>query len=80
MLDNQNLGYRIIELSCYCRHSNETVTFVENFTKYKHVRICMVEFLSKTDCRGIKIARVNSIRMTKSIKYVLSFLTGRSSR
>ena len=28
----------------------------------------MVEFLSKSDSRGIKIAQVNSIRMTKSIK------------
>ena len=27
----------------------------------------MVEFLRKLECRGIKIARVNSIRITKYI-------------
>ena len=45
------------------RHSNETVTFEKNVTKYEHVRKWMVEFLSKLS-RGIKIARVHSIRIT----------------
>ena len=33
----------------------------------------MVEFLSKSENSGIKIARDSSIRMTKSINYLLKF-------
>ena len=46
---------------------NETVTLGEHATKYKHMRKWMVEFLSKSSSCGIKIARVNSFRITKSI-------------
>ena len=50
--------------------SNETVTREKNVSKYKHVRKWIVEFLGKSESRGIKIARVNSIRMTKSINFI----------
>ena len=49
------------------RHRNETVTLTKHVTKYKYMRKWMVEFLSKSQSRVIKIALVNSIRMTKSI-------------
>ena len=49
------------------RHSNETVTLKKHVTKYKHKQKWMVEFFGKFENRGIKIARVNSIRLTKSI-------------
>ena len=48
------------------RHSNETVTLRNNVIKYKNMRKYMVEFLRITASRRIKIARVNSIRITKS--------------
>ena len=47
------------------QHGNETVTHEKNIVKYKHVRKWMVEFLSKSESRDIKIARVNSIRIIK---------------
>ena len=46
------------------RHSNETVTLEKNVTKYKYWRQWMVEFLSKSENRGINIARVK-IRIIK---------------
>ena len=49
------------------RHWDEAVTLTRHVTKYKYMRKWMVEFLSKSQRRGIKIARVSSIRMTKSI-------------
>ena len=49
------------------RHSNETVTLGKHATIYKIVRKCIVEFLSKSESRGIKIALINSIRITKAI-------------
>ena len=39
----------------------------EHITKYKHIRKWMVEILRKLENRGIKIAQVNWIRITKSI-------------
>ena len=39
----------------------------KHVTKYKYMRKWMVEFLRKSQSRVIKIARVNSIRMTKSV-------------
>ena len=36
-------------------------------TKYKHMRKFVAIFLSKSESRGNKIARVNSIRITKYI-------------
>ena len=113
--DENNSGYRIIELICYCfltnlgikflvhkfnyliknvsliqykdfvliylyvisegdeivracdQHWDETVTLTKHVTKHKYMRKWMVEFLSKSQSRAIKIAWVNSIRMTKSI-------------
>ena len=65
-------GYEIVR-PCD-RHSNETVILRKHVTKYKHMRKIMVEFLRKFENRGIKIARVNSIRITKSIK-LLKFYT-----
>ena len=56
------------EIVRYCdRLSNETVTVMKHVTKYKNMRKWMVEFLRKFENHGIKIARVNSIRITKSI-------------
>ena len=58
------------------QHRNEAVTLDKHVTKYKDMekykclRKWMVEFISKSHCRGINIARVNSIRMTKSINLV----------
>ena len=51
----------------YDRHSNEIVTLRKHVTKDKHMQKWMVEFLRKFENRGIKISRVNSIRITKSI-------------
>ena len=56
------------------RHSNETVTVRKHVTKYKNMRKLLIEFPPKIDNRGIKIARVNSIRITKSIN-LLQFCT-----
>ena len=49
------------------QHSNETATVRIHVTKYKHMRKLMLVFLEKFENCGIKIARVNSIRNTKSI-------------
>ena len=49
------------------RHSNETGTVREHVTIYKHMPKIMLVFLEKFENSGIKIARVNSIRITKSI-------------
>ena len=49
------------------RHSNETATDRKHVTKYKHMRKLMLVFLGKFEYRGNKIARVKSIRITKSI-------------
>ena len=51
----------------YDRHWDETVTFTKHVTKCKYMRKWMVEFLSKSQSRDIKIAWVNSIRKTQSI-------------
>ena len=53
------------------RHSNETVTLRKNVTKYKNMRKWIVQFLGKYENRGIKIIRVNSILITKSINLQL---------
>ena len=47
------------------RHWDETATLTKHVTKYKYIIKWMVEFLSKSQSRVIKIARVKSIRMTK---------------
>ena len=49
------------------RHSNETMTLRKHIFKYKHMRKWMVEFFREFENRGIKISRVNSILITKSI-------------
>ena len=49
------------------RHSNETATVRINVSKYKHIRKCMLVFLTKFENRGIKIALVNSTHITKNI-------------
>ena len=43
------------------------MTLAKHVTKYKYMRKWMVEFLNKSQSRVIKIARINLIRMTKSI-------------
>ena len=53
------------------RHSNETVTLRKHATKYKSMRKWMLECLQKIENRGIKISRVNSILITKSINLLL---------
>ena len=62
-----------IVLACD-RHSNEIVTLFKHATKYENMRKWMVEFLRKSEGRDDKIARVNSIRITKSIN-LLYFCT-----
>ena len=49
------------------RHNNQTVTLGKHITKYKNMRKRLVEFLRKSESRGDKIVRVNTIRITKSI-------------
>ena len=49
------------------RHSNETMNLSQHVPKYKNMRKWIVEFLRKFENRGIKIAPVNSILITKSI-------------
>ena len=49
------------------RYSNETVIVKIHVTKYKNMRKFMVEFLGKSESRGNKTGRVNSICITKSI-------------
>ena len=49
------------------RRSNETVTLKKHVTKYKNMLKWMVLFLRKLENTGIKIARINSILITKSI-------------
>ena len=53
------------------RHSNETMTLRKHVAKYKNMRKWAVEFLRKFEKRGIEIARVNSILITKSINLLL---------
>ena len=48
------------------RHWDETVTLTKHVTKYKYMRKWMVEFLSESQSRVIKFARVNCIRMANS--------------
>ena len=69
-LSNRIREWRRIVRSCD-RHSNETVTLRNHSTKYKNMRKWMVEFLRKFENRGIKIARVNSIHIAKSINLPL---------
>ena len=57
------------------QHSNKTVTLRKHVTKYKHMRKWKFEFLSKSESRDNKIARVNSVRITKSIN-LLSYRAG----
>ena len=49
------------------QHSNETMTQGKHASKYKNIQKWMIEFLKKNENRGIKIARVTSILITKSI-------------
>ena len=49
------------------QHSKETATVRKHVAKYKHMQKLMFVFLEKFENRIIKIARVNSIRITKSI-------------
>ena len=53
------------------RHNNETVTLRKYVSKYKNMQKWMVEFFRKFENRSIKIARVNSILITKSINLQL---------
>ena len=48
------------------------MTLTKHVTKYKYMQKWMVEFFSKSQSRVIKIARVNSIRMTHSIMQGMS--------
>ena len=53
------------------RHRNETVTLTKDVTKYKNMRKWMVELHRKFENCAIKITRVNSIRITKSVNLQL---------
>ena len=48
------------------RHSNETLTLRKHISKYGNMRKWMGEFLRKFENRVNKIARGNSILITKS--------------
>ena len=50
------------------------MTLRKHVSKYKNMQKWMVEFLRKYQSGGDKIARVNSIRITKSIN-LLKFCT-----
>ena len=50
--------------------SNETVTLNKHMTKYENMRKWMDQFIRKFENRDIKIDRVNSIRIIKSINGV----------
>ena len=52
-------------------HRNETVTLRKHVIKYKNIQKWMVEFLRKVENRGIEIARVNSILITRSFNLQL---------
>ena len=52
------------------RYTNKTVTLRKHATKYKHMRKWIVDLLSKSESRGNKIARVNIIRIIKSIDFL----------
>ena len=56
------------------RNSNKMVTLRKHVSKNKNMRKWMVEYLRKFENRSIKIARVNSIRIPKSIN-LLEFYT-----
>ena len=49
------------------RHSIEPVTLRKYVAEYEQMWKCMVEFLSKFQGYGIKIDRVDSIRLAKSM-------------
>ena len=51
------------------RHGNETVTLRKHVTKYKNVRKWMIIFCKKLRIVALKLLRVNSILITKSINY-----------
>ena len=53
------------------RNSNETATLRKHVTIYKLMRKWMVEFGRKFKNRVIKIARVTSFRINKTIKSLL---------
>ena len=50
------------------------MTLTKHVIKYKYMRKWMVKFLSKSQSPVIKIARVNSILMKKSINNYFNFL------
>ena len=54
----------------YDSHNNKTVNLRKHVTKSKPVRKWMVEFFKRSESRCDKIALVNTIRITKSIKFV----------
>ena len=55
-------------------HSNETVTLRKLVSKHKQMRKFMLVFLGKFENRGIKIVRVNLIRITKINQFTLILL------
>ena len=65
------IGTCFFETACN-RHSSETVTLRKLVPKYKNMWKWMVEFFRKNESRGIKIANLNSILVTKSINFTLT--------
>ena len=51
------------------RVTGEPVTLKRHVPKYKNMRKWMDKFLRKSESLGDKVARVNSIRITKSINF-----------
>ena len=52
-------------------HNNKTAAVRKHDINYKHMCKLMLVFLEKFDNRGIKIARVNSIRIKKIDEFTL---------
>ena len=56
------------------RHTDEAATLRETVAEYHHMRNLTVEFLSKFESRGTKMAMVNWIYITKSINLLNFFV------
>ena len=67
------MGTCIFDTACD-RHSNETATFRKYVAKYKNMRKLKINFLRKSQGRGDKITRVNSIRITYNLSIYFDFV------
>ena len=56
------------------RHRNETGTHEKHVTKYKDVRKWMVEFLSKSESRGINMLKFREFAAQNHKFYFISYV------